>query len=437
MKRVIDFKSLLFFSLVLGIGSLQGLLYAYTMRATDDPMQLLRRGVKLATLGQWTHFGAAVTGGGFVPGSLTTALIGLPLFVWDSPFAYEITLLFLQLVGLYFLWRSLKGTVPQVECWAFLAFFWLSPWRASFAILWNPGYLFFVSGLHLYTATRMAKNKSWTLSFWHGFSLMVALQLHASFALLVFVTAYLILRKLMKMDWWGFVSSLLLGLVSLIPYFYTLSTQPKIAPVLDPARGRQFYYGRGFIEIAQLAKGIYYWPRYSSAIFPNYIFNWLHFDGIADPQWRSILANAFLVVRYGVGIPTLVLSFFAFFWMLRKVYRNRGARFVLPDFLDNYTLAALLAIVAAAAASPAEFSSWHLLVFLPIANVNFVQWVFHGIHQWPFGLSPKKFFMALCCYFVCYNSIIVFLSDEHSWTNNIHTQYQTLKKEILKDPSHY
>jgi hypothetical protein len=227
------------------------------MKPTDDPMQLFTRGIELAALGHWTHFGAAVTGGGFVPGSLTTALIGGPLWLWDSPYAYELTLLLLQLCGLYFYIKAIERQLTPPEALAFLAYFWLTPWRASFAILWNPGYLFLASGLHLYTGSRMAQQRSFQLSFWHAMAIVVAFQLHASFALLAFVTLYLIVRKMIQVDWRGFAAATVLGICSLIPYFLALAKKPQIAPVLDPHRGTQFYYGRGFIEVAQLAKAIY------------------------------------------------------------------------------------------------------------------------------------------------------------------------------------
>ncbi len=408
------------FWIVIIVGFLQGLLWAATHIALPDQMQLLEKGIRLALYGKWTHFGNLVTGGGSNPGSLTTALVGLPLMVWESPWSYELVLSGLHLAGLFLFYKALKDQMSELERFGFVCLVWLTPWRASNTFLWNPSYLFFISALHFYTAVEMNERKSFWMTFWHMLSIGIALQIHQSFIVLIFTSGYLFLRKQIKLNWFAVVTSSVLCVLSMIPYFLALRSNQNLAPVLDGA-DKQFFYFRGLVEVYPLLKGLIYWFRFSSALFPSYIFNAVDFDWVQNPTLRFISTYLFLIVRYVVGGLTLILSVAAFVWWALQL--KKSPRYLMPTFLDNFLVASLISAFLASAITPIVFSNWHLMLIMPMTYMNLTKFIF---------TKPKalKVVCALSVYFVIYNIVGLLASQNQSFYINIHQRYSELRASV-------
>jgi hypothetical protein len=407
------------------VGFVQGLFYAWNTVMTSDQEQLLAKGIKLAFLGQWEHYGNLVTSGGNVPGSLTTLLVGLPLMVVDSPMAPSVLVGLLQLVGLGLLILALRERFTSWQVVVFCGLFWLSPWRVSKAILWNPSYLLLATGLHLFTFHRLqAKPKSFWISFWHVLAIGYAFELHPSALLLALMSGFLWLRKTIRVNWYAVGLALLLILVSLIPWFLDLQDNRELAPVADVRMGN-FHYGFNLVNPFSFIKGVAYWPRYTSLVFPHYIFSNLDYSRFGG--FQPVVRHGFDSLRWLFGGVSILLGLWAFGWLLRRFCRQR---FRCADPLDHYILAGLVAMVALVALSPAELSHWHLYLLLPVAVIAFCRFLFDKEHWWS-GRRARVIFCALMLYFVLYNAMACFIAPNYySPRHNMRADYPAFKASL-------
>jgi hypothetical protein len=106
--------------------------------------------------------------------------------------------------------------------------------------------------------------------------------------------------------------------------------------------------------------------------------------------------------------------------------------------MDNYMTATVFAVVGASAISPIVFSNWHLLLIMPIANVQLFRFLFRKMQfvrplAW---LKPTHFVTACCLYFIAYNLIAVSISQSRSFTDNIHTHYSEIRGVIIQMATH-
>jgi hypothetical protein len=208
----------------------------------------------------------------------------------------------------------------------------------------------------------------------------------------------------------------------------------ELSPMTTTPGEQHFYVGRGLVEVIPLLKGIFYWPRYSSALFPNHIQNMVSFDGIANPTLRQIAKVAFFGGSYTVGVFTMIISLAAFIWLLQKIWRSRRTQFKHERFMDNYMTATVFAVLGASAISPIVFSNWHLLLIMPIANIQLFRFLFRKMQfvrplAW---LPPVRFVAACCIYFIGYNLVAVSISNSRSFTDNIHTHYSEARAIIIE-----
>ena len=257
------------------LGSAISLLYMATTRLTSDQGQMLVRGVRLAFDGEWTHYGNLVTGGGYVPGSLITAVTGIPLLIWDSPMAPQILVLLLHLWGFWLLNQALKGEVSdEIRKWI-LVLAWLTPWHLSKVILWNPSYLFFFAALHFWSCKKLSESRSFWASLCLVLSIGLAAQFHASFVILVVMSGWQWWRQRLMVRWTGLALGMVMVGLSLIPFIMALKAQPELLPV---AKGGSHFYGRGLLLVFPFVKGVLYWPKYLSMAFPSFIYNDFRLD---------------------------------------------------------------------------------------------------------------------------------------------------------------
>ena len=421
-------------SVTLAVGMVLGLLYAFTLVTGPDQMQLLEKAIRLSVYGKWTHWGNVVTGGGSNPGSLSTALVGLPLILWDSPWAFDLLISLLHLSGLFLLYWALDEEFSDRERLAFFALVWLTPWRTSNTFLWNPSYLFFPAALHFYSAQRSSHGPRFWMSFWHVLAIGFAMQVHQSFLILIVTSCYLWVRKQVRVHWWGLAAGVLVLLASMIPFFLAMRENSHLAPIVS-SPDSQFYYGRGLIEVYPLLKGLFYWPRFTSGIFPADIFSAVTFDWVQSPRLRSLAELGFAVLKYTAGVLTLLLSVGSLIWFFKKVFEARPQMFLLPGFVDNFVLGSFLAVFVSSSISPIVFSNWHLMLVMPITYIQFTKFLFQGIdtftlpRRWNWGHGFLV--LPLCVYFVIYGALGVFVSKAHSFRENMHTEFSQIKDNCM------
>ena len=184
----------------------------------------------------------------------------------------------LQLAGLLIILRVLRDHFSPLEIIVFCGLFWLSPWRASKAILWNPSYLILVTALHLYSFHRLQqKPKAFWPSVLHVIALGIGIELHPSVAVLILLSGVLFLCRALPLNLAAAGLAVLLILLTLVPWLLAVSDETGLVPVVDEARGN-FYYGFNLLHPFSFFKGVMYWVRYTSMVFPHYIFSNLDYS---------------------------------------------------------------------------------------------------------------------------------------------------------------
>ena len=448
---------LYFWALVL-LGAVQSLLYATTVIRHPDHIQLLYKGVQWAHFNHWIPYGNLVTGGGVVPGGLSSLLIGLPLKIYDGMLSVNIVILIFHLLALFCMNEALKGYFSPLQRLAFVALFWLTPWRASKAVIWNPSYLYFAMALHFWTAEKLSKYKSqnlelavqggrcksrttrvnpqkisgfgigfkgFVLSALHIFAIGFAFQLHASSVILAVTSMYLYLRKHIKINLLGAFTAVGLVLLSLVPYYLELQNNPGLMPVVDSSK-EKFFYGKSLVYVYPFIKGILYWCRYTSMLFPKFVYSGLDFSFLDEGAVRTSLSFVFNGLKHVAGVISMVFSLWSLGWWIRRVYQKRTEKFYFASFVDNYVLAVFCAVVIVTAISPMEFSHWHLMLVLPVACVSFFRF-----------LIDKKFafqnrtLVWVVVYFIIFNFVAALSSRDHNWKNNLTQDYPSYRDEQI------
>ena len=95
----------------------------------DDQLNLLARGWLWAAHGELVPYGIPMSGGGNGVGAATSVLVGAPLFVWMDARAPVALIWLTHLAAFLLLDGSLRRHLSDTERLAFVAVYWLNPWR--------------------------------------------------------------------------------------------------------------------------------------------------------------------------------------------------------------------------------------------------------------------------------------------------------------------
>jgi hypothetical protein len=331
----------------------------------NDQLNLLVRGWLLAFRHQWVPFGNPLSGGGAVPGGLTSLLTGLPLIAWPN-YRAPVVLLLLSHIAAYWLLDRVVSHELGAEARLLLAvLYWLNPTRLYLSgFLWNPGYLFFFAALHLWTLRRSRATPRFGASLLLALTLGFAAQIHPAALILVAATVPLWWKGYFRLHWAGFLSGSLLVGLSLVPWW--LATYPA-GPGVPGMHATEWidYLWRPPYSVFRAAAN---WIRYPSLAAGQSV---LAFDfgpllGAAGGQLSTLARLAADLV----GWPSLLLPL----WANRRMWR--GARSALRAFYDGASGPAWLAgvvrwygvaLLAVAAISPISLQWFHLLVVHPYA----------------------------------------------------------------------
>ena len=392
------------------VGLLLALLYSSNQALNGDQLQTLYRGYLAAYQGSWLNYGNAASVVGNVPGSLSTLVVGVPLVLWDSPWAPMLVIIACNIAALVLLDKVIRQVFDEPARLLFLVLFWLSPWFLYQHMLYNPAYLFFCSALHFYTAFHLRDKSSFWLTFWHVIAIGLVMQLHYSWPLLVLVSGYLFVRAIIKINYWAVAAAFLVLAASLVPYILEV-----LAASFDATRPEEFakqrYIGWGLVHVYPVLKALIYWLRYSSFLFTEKLISGATFDWITSSDMlRMVVQYAYRGVLYGVGLFTLVFSFEANWYLFKRVKglwlaggllrrfapRNdeKTEEFIAPrndvevnseDWLMLYFGACVVAILISAGLSPTVFGYWHLIMLYPFAAMNMLVYLKHN------HLKPSNF----------------------------------------------
>ena len=384
-----------------------------------DQLQMIHRGYLAAYQGIWSITGNTASVVGDVPGYLSTVVVALPLLLWDSPYAPIVFLMLIRLWGYLMIDAVIRQAVPgqMMPRLLLLVLLWLNPWVQFDSLLYNPAYLIFCSGLHLYSAWRLKDRRSVFWSFCHVMSIALAIQLHFSWPLLVVISLYLWWRQMIRVNAWGVALAVMLALLSLLPYLVQLFAAPEIAQHQD-ASARDRYIGWGAANVYPVLKSIIYWLRYGAWAFPSKLVNDAGFDWLSSSHFIEMtLIWAWRVLMWTLGGATLVIALLAnvmLFRLVRGYWHRRDGAVVDPDrWLGLYSMAAFLATLVSAALAPLVFNYWHLILILPAALIPVWLWLLR-ILQPTMGSLFKPLLLA-GVFLIAVNIVAINDSRKFSW----------------------
>ena len=179
------------------IGLAISVLMLVRSQVNDDAFYLLSRGWLLAKHGVLAPIGnaAAERAGGFVPGSLSAIVTGVPLMLWMDHRAPVILVLITHIIAYLLLDRVIKAECDDRARLILAIVFWLNPWR-MYQSGWvdNSNYVFVAGAIHLWASYAQRERPK----FWPS-TLLVAtaglvLQLHLDAFILVIASIALWLR---------------------------------------------------------------------------------------------------------------------------------------------------------------------------------------------------------------------------------------------------
>lgn len=392
------------------VGVLLSCLMFRTLMIHTDNTQLMDKVMQIKTTGQWVHHGNAATKMGAIPGSFSTAITAVPMMVWFSPYAACAVILLFHVFS-YLILRNLGYKLfPQKFNPIYLAiFFWLNPWRVEQSELYNPGYLFLFSALHIYSLQKMNEEKSFWASFVLALTLGFCFQVHFSVLLLGLSFVYLYLTKKVKVNYAGiFVGLVVIG-VSLIPWLLQVleSKQQALQPHSDT------FLGKNLLLVYPVIKSVIYFFRMGSMYFGRHIFSEITFDWILIEWIKQGVYYLFHALKWILALVTLIWSFRFFFSRFRNYKKDYSER----DFLDHYMISMFLAVVIAAALSPVEFNHWHFILCLPaILFYISIRPESYFFRVWDQNRKVILFMTTLI--FITWNILAGLGSRSHHYTNN-------------------
>jgi hypothetical protein len=430
-----SFEALPLFWMGVALGLVLSVWYASQQIMGGDQLQMIQRGYLGAYQGVWLSVGNTASVVGNVPGSVLAWLVGGPVLIWDSPYAPMLFLLVLRLIGFLLLDNVIRQVFDnrwQVRL-IFLVLCWLNPWLLFDSLLYNPSYLIFCAGLHFWSAWQLRQAPKLVPSFLHVLSIGLAMQLHFSWPLLVFISAYLFYRGVLRLHLVGVLLAAIVIFLSLWPYLQQLIADPTLAQNADP-EARDRYIGWGGVHVYPVLKAAIYWLRYGSWAFTGQLvneatFEWISISWLAVMVWR--------VVLYGLAAITMVVSLIANIYAFKRIKshwrRSAGRAPTGEQWLLLYVLGAGVAALISAALAPIVFNYWHLTLIFPFALMPILVWLVRvfwrgaEITLWPLCLAV---FLTVGINVVALND-----SAKFSWQADYAQQTKDYVGESIGEPT--
>jgi hypothetical protein len=403
-------------------------LFAYSHFIDGDVIQLLDKAHLYVTQDILIPYGNVSSSGasGNIPGAFLTLATALPMTLWFSPWAALAFLAFLHFLGLLLFRSVLKNFMGPFALTAAVVLFWLNPWRLSEVFLWNPGYIYFVSTAHMWSAYHLSKKPSYVFSVLHGLSLFLGLQVHPSFIILFFMTMILLWMKALKPHILGTVKGILLGILSLAPYILEGMRNPSIFPQPGGGNGEGHLFF-GLLYVYPMLKGFWYWILFGSNIFQTHVFHQLDFSWMGAPPLETFFKYFWTAVKYGVGALGVGLSFrvnYQFFMKNKKGFNILKYKMQDPkNWLSLYAISAFASALIATAISPTLPIYWHLLYIWPMAILPLLMKFEEWSHNSETKKKASKYLLVLIVYFSATNLLAALGSKKHDVRKPFHDLY--------------
>ena len=369
-----------------------------------DQYALLLSGIEIIETGHLPPFAKTMSGGGRIPGALLPLLVAVPLEWWADYRAPGLLIGLSHLMGAAVLSICLGRALGARFLAAYLAVYWLSPWRLYHAgFVWEPTYVFLPAALHLASAYRLRErpHRGWSLL--HAATLALALQLHGSFLVLVLLTAGLAAARRIRLDLRGSLLGVLAGGLTLLPTAQALAagSLPRILP------GNTDELPWVLVGLVNLPKSLAYWWRLGSAFIGRRLEQTVYAEAEAAASAGTAFASGLTGVVTAASTASVALAVFASWRYFRRhpsfdpddPDRRRSS----ADWLRAYAGWCLAALCAAAAISPVPVQGWHVVIALHAACLPMAAWM-HAAFR---GTSPLP--RAAAAAFVLLEVVVVLL----------------------------
>ena len=337
-----------------------------------DQYALLLAGIGVLETGDLPPFAKTMSGGGRVPGALLPLLVAAPLQVWADYRAPGLLIGLSHVAAAAVLAVCIGRALGARFLAAYLAVYWLSPWRLYHAgFIWEPAYVFLPAALHLASAYHLRERPHAGWSLLHAANLTLALQLHGSFLVLALLTAGLAAVRRIRLDVRGCVLGVLAGALTLIPtaQAFVAGTLPQILP------GRTDELSRALIALVNLPKTLAYWWRLGSL----YIGRRLEQTIYADPEAAaSAFAAGTTSVAIALSTASVAVAVFASWRYFRRhpsCEPDDPGRTAAAEWLRAYAGWCLAALCAAATLSPVPVQGWHVVIAFHAACLPVAAWM--------------------------------------------------------------
>ncbi|GDY27276.1 hypothetical protein AHAT_31660 [Agarivorans sp. Toyoura001] len=415
------------FWLIVTLATALSVIYASHQILNGDQDQMLIKGYLGAYQDNWLSYGNAASVVGNVPGSLSTYIVGLPLLIWDSPWAPMLLLIALRLASFFLFDAVIKQVFSPVVRLAFLVLYLLNPWFLFDSLMYNPAYLCFFAALHCWTAFKMRQQSSFICSFLHVLAIGLTMQLHYCWPILAVMSAYLYYRGIIKVNWWGLIAGGVAVLASLVPYFIEMQQNSDIQ-----SQRSDRYLAWGMVHVYPVLKAALYWLRYSSFLFTNRIIVDANFLWLTDIEWiRALINYLWQALLYTVGGFTVIAA-----WAVnRKAWRvikphwrsRNNVAYSPADWLIHYAFSAFVGIIISAMLSPIVFSYWHLIITFGFALFPVLYYAEHWQTKRPERLAKVSCLVA--GYFILVNLVASHDSNKFSHTHSYQQQVESYIQE--------
>ena len=340
-----------------------------------DQYALLLPALDLIETGQLPPFAKTMSGDGRIPGALLPLLIAVPLEVWPDYRAPALLSGLTHFAAAALLAVCVGRALGARFAAAYLAIYWLSPWRLYHAgFLWEPAYVFLPAALHLFCAYRLRERPHAGWSLLLGLLLSATLQLHGSFLVLVLLTAVLVARKLIRIDWRGAVLGLAAGSLTLVPTLqaFAAGALPPLAPTSSVD------YPRVILGVLNGLRGAGRFLRLASLDIGRRLREVVWFDAPAG-ETGVAFGSALVTLIWAAGIVSLPLVLYAGWRWFRRDPSfdppDNPRRAKAADWFRAYALWCLAALCAAAALSPVVLQGWHVLIAFHAACLPVAAWL--------------------------------------------------------------
>ena len=371
MARVrthLNLKDYLLILLLIIISTAFAVFFQLNQIITGDQLQMLDKGYLGAITGNFLPYGNAASTVGNVPGSLSSYIVGYPLTWYMHPIAPVALLIGLRVLSIFIFVNAVAQILkPRTVVIATLLYA-LSPWFLYEELLYNPSYLAFGSAVFLNMLVRIRRKgrdvpylTAFLASVMLSLSAGFCLQLHFSWPVLVAICGILYLRRDIRISFLGIFVGLAIVAASLIPYINEVMVNEAIRENNDQI-AQERYFGYGLVHVYPVLKAVLYWFRFGSLLVTKKA---LVPDVAADaPVYLEILRYVYLVITQAIGGLTVLIAVYANYKVLSS---SPFAHHEGTSFIRSLTIASILAVMMAGAASTITFSYWHLILIFAFA----------------------------------------------------------------------